>query len=344
MDDAGLMDGGVPLDAVRMVWMLLVIVEDVPLRVWLKSLPVLRLPLLASAAGACRRLILSDLLGTNASNPTALVVNYFGRFGNAFRQVMTALQYARILSVWLICVPAGCLFLNSSFTTTTGVQVLVGEILENVVMIRPHFFYTDKRHDACFCEDELFLASTFRAHVVERFPMSLANQSRLYEHIRSGDVFYRRRVNPKYGQPPCSYYINAARLDGSAYSDVQIISENTQNPCVSVLTWRGAKHKEHDFADDLGAMLWASRLVLARSSLGTAVLHLSLIAKTYDTFAHPFNLSYGHHMDCEPTKEYDTMMLGMAWRNKPYQRRLMVTSQACEQWRDITHNLSVLMP
>jgi hypothetical protein len=247
------------------------------------------------------------------------------------------------MNIKVIYIPKFFLFLNSSFTTTAGVEILIGEAPRRDLVIRDTFYYPEARHRACFRVSDLFLASTFRAQVLRLFPKSLANGSLLYEHMRSADIFKRWRVHHGYGQPPCSYYADVVALDGSSYSDVQVIAQDDRNPCVSALIGKGAHYKQQEFARDLGAMLWATKLVLGRGTLGLAVLYLSQISKSYYTFGSSgLTMPYGHHIDCEPTREYTEAILSMKWINSDPQREMMRTSKACKRWRDITHNKTIV--
>jgi hypothetical protein len=344
------LSGGLWVDGISTVSILLALVASRSFMACVLTLPSPSSPLLLRELSSirdyrCRKMFLLEVCGNTTCDPKALIIKRYFRFGNNFRQLLNALHYAQVLNLSIISVPSGFIFLNSSFTTTAGVRILVGEVPDNEIAVQAQFYFTNASHHACFREGDLFLASTFRAQVLRSFPKSLANESRLYEHMRSADVFRLWRPHPWYGQPPCNYYIEAVGLDGSAYSEVQIIAEDGRNPCVSVLIERGAKHTQQAFVDDLGAMLWASKLVLGRGTLGPTVLYLSQVAKRYYTFDDDaLNLPYGRHIDCEATSEYAEAILGTSWKNSARQRHIMKTSKACRRWRVVTQRSPVSIP
>jgi hypothetical protein len=184
-------------------------------------------------------------------------------------------------------------------------------------------------------EDNFTLAATFRSHVLSHFPAELANQSRLYAHVRSGDIFARGLPFGYYVQPPCKYYVDAMRFTGLEWHDVTVIAENVENPCVSVLAAFGAQYKQQALFDDLGALLRAKMVALSRGSFGAAVIYLSAVQKIFYTFACDAQCSrLGHRLNCEPSTGYFEALSRATWTRCSWCRRLM-TNASCQRWHII---------
>jgi hypothetical protein len=144
-------------------------------------------------------------------------------------------------------------------------------------------------------------------------------------YIRSGDIWLPQAKNILYAPSPCSFYFDGASFS-RAHSNLQIISEDSGNPCVRLLAQAGVKHVRQTLRKDFSILLWAHQLMAGTSSSVRAILMISperKILYTYDT-------SYVRHMPhmvCWPTKEYKTRM--SPWRRSPDQVEAIKTLNCC---------------
>lgn len=277
----------------------------------------------------CRKFLMTMFFGNRSDiSADGIIVMRYGGFGNNLHQMLNAVLYGRILQMVVISVPMGFLFLNRSFTTTEGIRVLVGTYEDILRPVRLYGF--SDRNSGCFRHNKFLLASTFRRVVVEQFPLSLANQSNLYEHVRSGDIFKGSAAwaRGSYAQPPCAYYMDAARIDGCQPSNAIVISWDTANPCVGVLVAAGFGYRKQELFFDIGAMLRAARFVMASGSLGPAIIYLSLAKKNFYTFGCAGWPGLGPHMVCDPSRGYFNGLRRLDWRS------IMLHSR-CAGWRRV---------
>jgi hypothetical protein len=120
-------------------------------------------------------------------------------------------------------------------------------------------------------------------------------------------------------------------MDGGGGHNVVIVSQDFGNPCIVILMRMGARHALRPLWYDLGSMLHARKVVLARGTFGLGVMYLSIVRKFYYTFGCPWlRQPFGSHMDCEPTPEDEKKVLGRSWANSPEQRQMM--SDGYRRW------------
>jgi hypothetical protein len=233
-----------------------------------------------------------------------------------------ALQYAKILAVSVVRLPARFLFWNDSFITSEGAAVVVaGGSMGGTAIVS--YFFISPDAQVCLQEDRFAVAATFGDRIVDHFP----DVSLLYS-------LFRARPNVFYGQPPCQYCVDACEMYGRAAHNVVIVSEDFGNPCIAILVRMGARHAHHPLWYDLGSMLRARRVILARGTFGLAVMYISIVRKFYYPFRSPWiRQPFGSQMECEPTPEYEKKVLGWSWANSPEQRHAMMPAMGLIIWK-----------
>jgi hypothetical protein len=262
------------------------------------------------------------------SHPLAFQIIPFGRFGNDFYQLLTVLGLCYYLRISNVFITSGYVCLNRSVVTALGVHISPGESPFVSQTIKGHFFRdaggcaTSRRFD--------FSASLRPVYAVS--PGMDIESDQIFLHVRGSDCFRREgHVNPFYGQPPCSFYLDAIALHANV-SKVFVVTDGGGNPCISYLHERGAVLLETPVCQAIGILTHARRYVLARSTFSRAAL---LVSAYYDTgmFYTCWEqfVGSGRHWDCEPTLKYRYLLFERKWRAAPRQLALMSTER-CVRW------------
>ena len=70
--------------------------------------------------------------------------------------------------------------------------------------------------------------------IKKNLPKIIIDESDLYIHIRSGDIFhYNNYKDINYAQPPLCFYISV--LDNFEFRNIYILSQDTLNPVIKKL-------------------------------------------------------------------------------------------------------------
>ena len=111
--------------------------------------------------------------------------------------------------------------------------------------------------------------------------IDLGNNSLLI-HIRSGDAFDISNYAPRYVMPPISYYKNI--INNNNYKNINIISEDTKNPCINELIklYPNIKFKLKSLEEDINLILNVENIIISNSTMiPSIVLFSKKIKKIY---------------------------------------------------------------
>ena len=113
------------------------------------------------------------------------------------------------------------------------------------------------------------------------------------------------------------------------WSQVRIISENEDNPCVNVLKEMGGIFTKNDFKTDFSFLIHAKNFVISRSSLCYAAILLSKEIKKLYTF-NQSSSRIPNHLNCVPSEFFYRKVI-VHWSNSEEQRNLILSS-SCLKW------------
>jgi hypothetical protein len=298
---------------------------------------------------ACRHAALTSLPELRNrlrfERPSAFHVIPAGRFGNNWRQLLAAVIAARLFGIRTIHVLSGFLRLREPFFLADGIEICPTNrsARSDRAVFRATFFVTFSR-SACSGFTALSISGEIRWAVLSHFPRRPVENSSVYLHMRSGDIW--KWLPPvHYGQPPCRFYLSVMQ-DIANSSRAVAITENRGNPCLDVVLQHGAQWQQRPFEDDMALMLYATKLAVAMSSLSLAILQLSPVRKTIFLCEQPTRpgdnwlLSpdesyheFGQLRICTVSAEFSKVVL-RRWRNSRRQRK-MILQESCN-WTDRT--------
>ena len=269
-----------------------------------------------------------------------LLIPHLGRFGNAVREVASAIQVGEQLGLGHLYLDGDNVFASDSDVPSPGIHTT-----ENDLKI-----WIDRRLLRSEKEIELFVAwsrhhfsgingkpvnpwdATRRALSLDYEVQSFAPDC-LVIHLRGGDVFSERDVT-NYGQPPLAYYLKV--LDHKKWGSVRIVYQDDLNPVlpgiISACLDRGipCEKSSGTLLQDLQVLLQAQVLVGGRGTFLPAVAGLSSHVSQVYFFEDKFRIEPPRHgiqvwRVIDAKGEYKQRILSGNWHNTVEQRNLMLS-------------------
>lgn len=290
--------------------------------------------------GVYRRIAISRLrkVDTAWSNDAILVPN-LGRFGNAVREVVSALSVARSIGVGHVYLAGDNVFAAGSEVPSRGIQVLeTGPTLwidqepptrppfsRLIRWSRHHYRLSDNRDEEWgFLRDALGLEE------------SHGDPDSVTIHLRGGDVFGSRDVR-NYGQPPLSFYEKV--LEHCNPPSVHIVYQDDRNPVLEPLEELCKRlgitstRQSGALKDDIETLLAAHTLIAGRGTFLPAVAGLSKILRRVYFFEDKFLIQPPRsgldiYRVSDREGEFVETVLRGNWENRPDQRELMLSYPA----------------
>jgi hypothetical protein len=298
---------------------------------WLRMLVQLMWPSLlivfSNPLSQCRESIFIALGLGSTTQPDAMRVIPYSRFGNNVIQLSYVLYYSHILSVRFVYIRRHFLFINSTVCTTDGVTLLPDTPPSCLHVVSGAFSHRINGN-RCGRVNHFLLVATFRHIILQQLPHPPPASSSTFAHLRAGDIFLPPGASA-YGQPPCAYYLEALNLDNA--TDIRPVAEDMNNPCLArLLNDTGASWRARSLRTDVAELIYSHRMVLARGTFGSAVLFLSPWTKTFYTMKLNWP-GFGSHFDCVPTQHYEIVVL-KNWTASQEQIQLMMIDR-CKEWR-----------
>lgn len=268
----------------------------------------------------------------------AFLISGLGRFGNGIQQFVHAVSLANATGV------QNLLFFPNAHTKVTK-SLAVGKI-----ELRPlrNPFEGSGRDTGWIWRSDFFLSGQ-QVHQFDPEAATLARPAlrdlfRQYVddtpapgdvltiHLRSGDIF-GPRPHPEYGQPPFAFY--QAIIDSRKWSEIVVVAEDNQNPCVRAIVDYGQSHglSIRQTGSDFGAatreLSRSTHLVASRGTFVPGVVYLSEVEKTIYEFESeidriPSNVIHSYKTFFDQSGEYTAALLSHNWANTPSQKTMMV--------------------
>jgi NedA-like, galactose-binding domain len=274
---------------------------------------------------------------------SAFWLERFGRFGNSVLQFVHAVHLARTLGV-----PTIIPYESGMFTYETPVsdgRVCIvrhdtppppGNVLKGPFFHEHPFARYIQRLSGAE------IRSIITEFVAPALPSRLWNSPNLSPgtlviHIRAGDLFVTRPVNPYYVQPPLAYYqkVIAHAFAHQECDRVCVVYEDRGNPCVNALEdyLRGSgipfTIRSGELLDDMSHILHARVIATGFGSFAWGLTMLSSTIETVYAFrkAAWFRMveEAGHCKVLDVRERPGTYIEHGEWADSPEQRRLMLT-------------------
>jgi hypothetical protein len=259
--------------------------------------------------------------------PSFLGVKIHTRFGNNFRAFTKAVFCCLCLRIPNLIISNDLVLFRESFVTTCGIRVIVMDPVSFQKVKALPFYYLDI---PCYDSALQDTVRSFRHAFWDLYRNVSVSPEIIYFHLRAGDIFGPPPVHRAYGQPPCSFYLEAARLHGKRKRMV-IATDGGDNPCIKDLEKKGAVVDYSPVEVVIGRLIHARRFALSRSSFSEAMAKLSVFHETgrFYTFGDVSENMAGH-WNCEPTAIYQRDVLAN-WTNSDRQLNLM-RKDRCGGW------------
>ena len=264
---------------------------------------------------------------------------HLGRFGNAIREIVSAIAVARKHNLGHLALQGFSLFsstgelANPGLTRTKdGLKIWIerksrGSVRQRAprALIRWSRRFIPLVNDSSAWEEtKSVLPSTLQVHV--------SGPDTVVMHLRGGDVFGGRNP-PAYGQPPLSFYLWV--LAKRQWRNVVIVHQDDTNPVLAPLIEAchqqglNVKTFSGSLVEDLTLLLGAHTIVAGRGTFIPAVVGLSDTIRAVYYFEDKFVLfpekpEIGITRVIDAHGLYRRELLSNNWANSPDQLALMV--------------------
>ena len=270
------------------------------------------------------------------SNDAILLPN-LGRFGNAVREVVSAVSVARSLEIGHVFLAGDNVFASGSDVPSAGIHATAAGPhvwIDRNPRLKPPFSRLIR-----WSRSEYRLDSEVRAVEWESMREALSLQgkpgdsSAVTIHLRGGDVFGTREAK-NYGQPPLSFYQKV--LEHCRARHVHIVYQDELNPVLAgLISLCEEKSIEYttqsaSLTEDIETLMGAQTLVAGRGTFLPAVVGLSPLIKRVYYFEDKFILQpprrgFEVFRVFDSHGDYRKDVLSGNWENRPEQRALMLS-------------------
>lgn len=270
----------------------------------------------------------------------AILIPHLGRFGNAVRELVSALAVAKKLNLGHVYLAGDNVFARNSDVPHPGIHQTPesGKLwIDRDPVAKAPFARLTLWSRASYT-----LASGDHTEVWESARIALGLQPQpsstttLTIHLRGGDVFGTRDVG-SYGQPPLAFYEKL--LEHQAWRHVHIVFQDTQNPVMPGLIQLCERKKlgyttqSGDLKDDIETLLGATNLAAGRGTFIPAIVGLSPHIKQVYFFEDKFQVvpprsGFKMWRVHDTVGEYQKQVLNNNWHNTKKQRELMTAYPA----------------
>lgn len=267
----------------------------------------------------------------------AILLPNLGRFGNAVREVVSALSIAKTLGIGHVFLAGDNVFATHSEVSSPGIHPTSAgpQLWVDSTPSRSQRFAGLVR----WSRSNYHLEHEARNEEWDGFRGVLSLSTRVAQpgtitvHLRGGDVFGARDVR-NYGQPPLAFYEKV--LDHARPNAVHIVFQDRRNPVLDELVRVCEKRsiectaQSHSLKEDIETLLGAQTLVAGRGTFAPAIVGLSPhIKKVYffeDKFAvQPLRDGFELYRVFDAKGDYREKNLSGNWENRPDQLALMTS-------------------
>jgi hypothetical protein len=271
-------------------------------------------------------------------NLRLLRLRLWGRFGNAYNQLIHVLYAARRYRIRSIELEPHPQFNGAR---AGEIRLSWGPIRSAATEpgLEGSFAYLAGLGLAPAPEERAAIVSRYVRQLLDaplRQPDPDVGEDDLVMHFRAGDVFDQRGPHPAYGQPPASYYLAAAERETP--KRVWLVFEDRGNPAIdaveAALRSRGieVRTQSADLVSDMRVLLTATTLVASRGSFCPALAGLSTRMRKFylfedrDPAVEKFGITVVEVSD--RLGDYRARLISGNWRASPEQLALMLSYPA----------------
>lgn len=162
----------------------------------------------------------------------AILVKKYCRFGNNIYQLHNAIAFARHFGIKKIYINEFA-FLEQS-VLSDGIEMIRDNPNKHEKVFEHKFFYAHELPASGFYLYDADSKAIFKELVQNVLKYNkIKKTNELYIHIRSGDIFTRRKPKWNYIQPPLAYYQKI--IQDRNPSGVVVVFENYKNPTIEPL-------------------------------------------------------------------------------------------------------------
>lgn len=282
---------------------------------------------------------------TSSSHPNnlemdALLLPNLGRFGNAVRELVSAVAIAGKMNIGNVFLAGDNVFAPNSECPSPGIHMLPQGVTLWISSApdssrRFQHLILWSRQDYVFPEATYQAAwdSVFQALSLKRGKTA---PDALVIHVRGGDVFGDRDVK-NYGQPPLAFYVEV--LNRERPKSVILVHQDGLNPVFPKLV-EFCEQRSFDLTiqsgvlrDDIATLMSATTLVAGRGTFIPAIVGLSPNIKRVYFFEDKFTVQPPRHgfelfRVFDSDGDYRSSVLDGNWANRPDQRALMLSYPA----------------
>lgn len=270
----------------------------------------------------------------------AILLPNLGRFGNAVREVVSALSIAKTLGIGHVFLAGDNVFSAQSEVPSPGIHsTLVGpQLWVDSTPARSQRFsglVSWSRNDYLL-EHEARNQEWDALRGVLSLSPRVARPDTITVHLRGGDVFGARDVR-NYGQPPVAFYQKV--FDHAQPKTVHIVFQDRLNPVLDELVKLCEKRsitcttQSHSLKEDIESLAAAHTLVAGRGTFAPAIVGLSPHIKKVYFFEDKFAVQPRHdgvelYRVFDAKGDYRKKNLSGNWENRPDQLALMTSYPA----------------
>jgi hypothetical protein len=281
---------------------------------------------------------------------TALRIVRLGRFGNNWRQLLSAIIFARLYGITTIHVLSNFLHIQTPFQLSDGIVVRPSLRLFHFRrdVLRSQFWVCYKTSFCPFLRGES-IADEVRDFILGGYPRREIDHSTLYLHMRGGDIW--TGAGGRYAQPPCQFYVDVMSRYGG--NGTVVLTQDRGNVCLDVVLGKGAKWQVRSFEEDLALAIYAEKIALGVSTLSAGFLQLSPIRKTFfvseepvvtwnrDAVLCPYSSyrEFGRFERCRVSSEFQEKVIER-WGPTEEQKRLILAEKC--SWEVVEANASLV--
>lgn len=156
--------------------------------------------------------------------------------------------------------------------------------------------------------------------------IDLYNENTLIIYIRSGDLFNKSDVHPKYISAPYYFYKKILTKYKNNYNRYILVAEDTNNPIIKKLLneYPNIEYKKNNLEDDIKIILGASHII---SSIGTFIRGFSWISRNMKKVYLPSyvrTINYYNEIEFEKIDLPNYKQHMNPWLNNEKQNKLLI--------------------
>ena len=262
-----------------------------------------------------------------------------GRLGNNINQVINALFYCIYMNTNLI-IPKHKYFKNTIIIINNKCKN------ENIYCDKKNFIKFDKVDliPSFKIKENKFLGpkivnkrfkakenilQLLKTNLIDNFTIKSLNnynENTLIIYIRSGDLFNKTCVHPKYISAPYYFYKEILTKYKNNYDRYILVAEDTNNPVIKKLLeeYPNIEYNKNNLEDDIKIILGASHII---SSVGTFIRGFSWISKNMKKVYLPSfvrSIGYYHNIQFEKIDLPNYKEHMCPWLNNKKQNKFLI--------------------